>query len=143
MYRNIIIALLFFLILITFSLINCDDNGHGYVDEKGFEINGVVLDTASQLPIEDVIVGFYCYSDTIYFDGDSLNINHIVCKSRTNDLGAFRISDIGSINIQDFQQMIAWKNDYYFWCYADKPVPVNEIGESSYEMTIFLTKSQN
>ena len=63
-------------------------------------------------------------------------------STTTNDLGKFRISDIGSINIQDFNDMFAWKKENKLWLYADEPVPLNEIGESRYELTIFLTKSQ-
>jgi len=137
------ISLLFLLIIVTYLFINCDDNGNGYVVEGGFEIKGVVLDSISQLPVEDVIVGFTYYPDSIFFVGDSINTIYIYTSTVTNDLGRFRISEIGSINIQDFQKMFAWKKENKLWRYANDPVPLNEIGESSYELTIFLTKNQN
>lgn len=137
------ILLFILLITITYLFICCDNSGNGYVDEGGFEIRGIVLDSASQLPIVDVMVGFTDYPDSILFVGDSINVLYTNTITVTNDLGRFRIAEIGLINIQDFQKMFAWKKENKLWLYKDEPVKISEIGKSSYELTIFLTKSNN
>jgi len=126
-------------IVIVFLDIKCD-NDDGYVDEKGFEINGIVLDSASQLPIQEVIVGFTHYPDSIVIVNDSINTNYLYPHFTTDDLGKFRWSGIGSIGMEEFHKMVAWKKEYKLWRYADEPVPIDEIKENSYELTIYLLK---
>lgn len=138
MIKNKILHHLLFLLSIPFLIIKCEDDG--YVVEEGFEINGIVLDSASQLPIQGVIVGFTHYPDSIVIVNDSIYIQSLYLISETNDLGKFRISEIGGISIQDFQDMLAWKKGYKLWRYADEPVPIDEIKENSFELNIYLSK---
>jgi hypothetical protein len=126
------------LLSIIFLTIKCDDDG--YVDEGGFEITGVVMDSVSQLPISSVIVGYTNYPDSIVFVGDSIDLGYTYLLSQTDDLGKFRISEIGAISMQDFQEMFAWKKEFKLWQYNNKPFPINEIKEQSFEVTIYLSK---
>lgn len=132
--------LLFIWLLFVILFYKCEDEDYGYVDEGGFEITGVVLDSSLQLPIQDVIVGFTHHPDSIVVTGDSIYIGYFYLLSQANDLGKFRISEIGGISIQDFQEMLAWKKGYKLWRYADEPVPIDEIKDNSYELTIYLSK---
>ena len=139
MHKKKTLLLSLALLSIIFLIIKCDDDD-GYVDEKGFEITGVVLDSASQLPIKGVIVGFTHYPDSIVIVNDSLNINYLYPHFTTDDLGNFRYSEIGSISMQEFQKMVAWKKEYKLWRFIHTPVVIVETKKSSYELTIYLSK---
>lgn len=103
MYKYKFRYLLFIWPLLVILFYKCEDEDYGYVDEGGFEISGVVLDSTSQLPIQAVIVGLTHYPNSIVATGDSIYIEYLYHEhSKTNDLGKFRISEIWSINIQEF-----------------------------------------
>ncbi len=140
MHKKKTLLLLLALLSIIFLIIKCDDDD-GYVDEGGFEITGLVLDSISQLPIQGVSVGFNSFDvpDSLLLVGDSINTNYLYPHLTTNDLGKFRYSTIGYFSIQEFQKMLAWKTEYKLWRFVYSPVPIVETQTQRFQLTIYLS----
>ena len=135
---------LYFLIItstfVIFLLSHCTTEPEVIVD-PAFIVDGIVLDSASQLPIPGVLVGFRptTISDSDFFVGDSLIHTNVSYSDQTDSSGRFHI--VLMMEFRDstrYERMYAWKTGYKLWRYAHNPVTRNWINEYTDELKIFI-----